>query len=248
MKLIFSGNHLCKVNNGGCSHLCLLTPNGYQCACPESLSLESKSKSCLTGARSHLTMVILKRRTSAIQYKKQEFVMCIPVVCSLPSRRTHELILLLLLLSLWWWSNVTDSLVSKPILFTVASRGTPSLTTISTTMLQSRVQSVSTTKSLPGSPLKSTLSPTLLPSVGPPATRNPITCRPGTCENGGTCAETTQTCTCPQYYIGYDCSTYVGNCCPRSCEASWLLHWWIASRNIRCNEQLFFQSEWGLSL
>lgn len=45
-------------------------------------------------------MVIRKRQTSAIQYKKQEFVMCIPVVCSLPSRRTHELILLLLLLSL----------------------------------------------------------------------------------------------------------------------------------------------------
>ena len=100
MKLIFSGNHLCKVNNGGCSHLCLLTPNGYQCACPDGLSLESESKSCLTGARSRLTMVIRKRRTSAIQYKKQEFVMCIPVVCSLPSRRTNELILLLLLLSL----------------------------------------------------------------------------------------------------------------------------------------------------
>ena len=44
-----SGNQLCKVNNGGCSHLCLLTPDGYQCACPDGLPLQPDEKKCLTG-------------------------------------------------------------------------------------------------------------------------------------------------------------------------------------------------------
>ena len=44
-----SGNQLCKVNNGGCSHLCLLTPDGYQCACPDGLPLQPDGKKCLTG-------------------------------------------------------------------------------------------------------------------------------------------------------------------------------------------------------
>ena len=109
-------------------------------------------------------------------------------------------------------SSVTPFVVSKPILSTVASRETPSLKTISTTVLQSRVQSVLTSESRPGSPSKSTLSQTLSPSVAP------TTCRPGTCKNGGTCAETTHTCACQQYYIGYDCSIYVGKCSRRSCE------------------------------
>ena len=44
-----AGNQLCKVNNGGCSHLCLLTPDGYQCACPDGLPLQPDGKKCLTG-------------------------------------------------------------------------------------------------------------------------------------------------------------------------------------------------------
>ncbi|XP_068695706.1 low-density lipoprotein receptor-related protein 6-like [Montipora foliosa] len=44
-----AGNQLCKVNNGGCSHLCLLTPGGYQCSCPHGLSLDSTGTKCVTG-------------------------------------------------------------------------------------------------------------------------------------------------------------------------------------------------------
>lgn len=77
-------------------------------------------------------------------------------------------------------------------------------------VLQSSLQSVLTSKSIPGSPSKSTSSTTLLPSVGPTGTSKP-TCRPETCKNGGICAETAHTCICPQYYVGDDCSIYVGD-------------------------------------
>ncbi|CAH3029645.1 unnamed protein product, partial [Porites evermanni] len=52
-----AGNLLCKVNNGGCSHLCLLTPDGYQCACPDGLPLQPDEKKCLTEFSSFLLFV-----------------------------------------------------------------------------------------------------------------------------------------------------------------------------------------------
>ncbi|XP_065070459.1 low-density lipoprotein receptor-related protein 6-like [Rhopilema esculentum] len=36
----------CHKNNGGCSHLCLLRPNGYSCACPTGIRLRSDGKTC----------------------------------------------------------------------------------------------------------------------------------------------------------------------------------------------------------
>ncbi|XP_020602324.1 low-density lipoprotein receptor-related protein 4-like, partial [Orbicella faveolata] len=44
----YAGNQQCKVNNGGCSHLCLLTPDGFSCACPDGLLLLSDGKNCQT--------------------------------------------------------------------------------------------------------------------------------------------------------------------------------------------------------
>ncbi|EDO36939.1 predicted protein, partial [Nematostella vectensis] len=42
---------LCKTNNGGCSHLCLLSPNGSKCACPNQMTLKPDGKTC-NGSRS----------------------------------------------------------------------------------------------------------------------------------------------------------------------------------------------------
>ncbi|KAJ7377405.1 hypothetical protein OS493_029303 [Desmophyllum pertusum] len=37
----------CRINNGGCSHLCLLAPGGkYKCACPNGVELEADNKTC----------------------------------------------------------------------------------------------------------------------------------------------------------------------------------------------------------
>ena len=40
------GSSSCSANNGGCSHLCLLKPGGYACACPTGIALKSDGKAC----------------------------------------------------------------------------------------------------------------------------------------------------------------------------------------------------------
>ncbi|KAJ8282634.1 hypothetical protein COCON_G00051530 [Conger conger] len=41
--------HQCQVTNGGCSHLCLLSPGGgYKCACPINFYLGADNKTCLS--------------------------------------------------------------------------------------------------------------------------------------------------------------------------------------------------------
>ena len=60
------------MNNGGCSHLCLLTPDGYQCACPLGLSLDSDAKKCVTGNNyklfycAHGTLASIKNHLSLL--------------------------------------------------------------------------------------------------------------------------------------------------------------------------------------
>ncbi|XP_040564168.1 low-density lipoprotein receptor-related protein 6 [Lepeophtheirus salmonis] len=39
-------NNGCSLNNGGCSHLCLFTPSGRVCACPNDHELTSKGNTC----------------------------------------------------------------------------------------------------------------------------------------------------------------------------------------------------------
>ena len=40
----------CSINNGGCSHLCLLAPGGgRKCACPNGVELLPGNKSCSNG-------------------------------------------------------------------------------------------------------------------------------------------------------------------------------------------------------
>ncbi|CAB4007043.1 low-density lipo receptor-related 4 isoform X1 [Paramuricea clavata] len=48
------GDNPC-TNNGGCSHLCLLIPNGFQCACPETGDLLPDQKNCKMPAKSTTT-------------------------------------------------------------------------------------------------------------------------------------------------------------------------------------------------
>lgn len=41
--------HLCTLNNGGCSHLCLLAPDKmHTCACPTNFYLAADNKTCLS--------------------------------------------------------------------------------------------------------------------------------------------------------------------------------------------------------
>ncbi|XP_022106372.1 low-density lipoprotein receptor-related protein 6-like [Acanthaster planci] len=54
-------SRLCAVNNGGCSHLCLMSPDPpfYACACPTGVRLQSDRLTCANGAQE---ILILARR------------------------------------------------------------------------------------------------------------------------------------------------------------------------------------------
>uniref|UniRef100_A0A665TZ97 Low density lipoprotein receptor-related protein 4 n=1 Tax=Echeneis naucrates TaxID=173247 RepID=A0A665TZ97_ECHNA len=60
--LPFVVNNPCAVNNGGCSHLCLLAPapKASSCACPTGINLQMDGKTCTPGMSSFL---IFARRT-----------------------------------------------------------------------------------------------------------------------------------------------------------------------------------------
>lgn len=51
--IIISGLNevLCDINNGGCSHLCLMSPSKpyYKCACPTGVKLLDDKKTCADG-------------------------------------------------------------------------------------------------------------------------------------------------------------------------------------------------------
>ena len=47
--LLYVGSNPCAEDNGGCSHLCLLSAvavDGYTCTCPDGLTLDSNGKNC----------------------------------------------------------------------------------------------------------------------------------------------------------------------------------------------------------
>ena len=57
------GQNPCAENNGGCSHLCLLSAvaaDGFTCNCPDDLDLEENGKNCsgtYTVILSHFSVV-----------------------------------------------------------------------------------------------------------------------------------------------------------------------------------------------
>ncbi|KAF5269791.1 hypothetical protein FQA39_LY08572 [Lamprigera yunnana] len=46
----------CNSNNGGCTHLCLLKPAGYSCACPIGIKLSEDGRSCTEGPKNSLIL------------------------------------------------------------------------------------------------------------------------------------------------------------------------------------------------
>lgn len=74
-QLMPTGDYPCKINNGGCSHLCLLSPNppGYECACPTGSKLkENSNMTCYNSAQS-LLIVAQRLSISKISLDSPDF-------------------------------------------------------------------------------------------------------------------------------------------------------------------------------
>ena len=64
--------HPCQTNNGGCSHLCLLSPGGgYKCSCPTNFYLSADNKQCVSNCTA--SQVIHLSFTCVTLY---EFILC----------------------------------------------------------------------------------------------------------------------------------------------------------------------------
>ena len=49
MLTFLAGQNPCGIDNGGCSHLCLLSavdPRGFSCACPDGIALQEDRQNC----------------------------------------------------------------------------------------------------------------------------------------------------------------------------------------------------------
>ncbi|XP_026739011.1 low-density lipoprotein receptor-related protein 6 [Trichoplusia ni] len=74
-QLMPTGDYPCKENNGGCSHLCLLspTPPGYECACPTGSKLKENSNTTCYDSPQSLLIVAQRSAISKISLDSPDF-------------------------------------------------------------------------------------------------------------------------------------------------------------------------------
>ncbi|KAB0798924.1 hypothetical protein PPYR_06804 [Photinus pyralis] len=99
----------CSNNNGGCTHLCLLKPVGYSCACPIGITLAEDGKTCGQGPKNSL---ILAHRVD-IRQISLDVPYIVDVVLPLPplknvmsvdvDRKTGEI----------YWTDNSEDLIQK---------------------------------------------------------------------------------------------------------------------------------------
>lgn len=77
---------LCSISNGDCSHMCLLNPGGYTCACPIGVKLSGNSKTCRDGPTD---FIIFARRTD-IRQISLDIDYLVDVVLPLPPVRQFD--------------------------------------------------------------------------------------------------------------------------------------------------------------
>ncbi|KAL9884451.1 LDL receptor related protein 4 [Glossina fuscipes fuscipes] len=100
-------SHACSNDNGGCSHLCLLNPISYSCACPVGITIQPDNRTCSSGPSKY---IIFAHRVD-IRQISMDFDHLIDVVLPLPpisnavaldvDRKTGQI----------YWSDIVDSLI-----------------------------------------------------------------------------------------------------------------------------------------
>ncbi|XP_073243933.1 low-density lipoprotein receptor-related protein 4-like [Porites lutea] len=188
----------CSSSFGGCSHLCLLRPNGYLCSCPDQLApgdvcingsipLPFKSTHMGTATYSQYQKSSVKVRSTVISFSSVK-----PSSSSVSSQ--------------WPTTSVTSTsrITSSSTIMSQSRLRTSSLTASSTSLLP-MISSHGLTSAFP-----SQRQTTVESTSQPPPTLAPSECRPGDCENNGTCIVPGYYCRCLKYYVWHRCSVYVG--------------------------------------
>ena len=101
--------------------------------------------------------------------------------------------------------RITSSFTRSTVM-TQSRLRTSSLTALSTSLLP-MISSHGLTSAFPSEKQTTVASTSQLPP-----TLAPSECRPGDCENGGTCVVPGYFCRCLKYYVWHRCSVYVGKC------------------------------------
>ena len=110
--------------------------------------------------------------------------------------------------SQWPTTSVTSTsrIISSSTIMSQSRLGTSSLTAPSTSLLP-MISSHGLTSAFPSKRQTTVASTSQLPP-----TLAPSECRPGDCENNGTCIVPGYYCRCLKYYVWHRCSVYVGKC------------------------------------
>lgn len=102
-------SNLCSVSNGGCSHLCLLNPNGYRCACPIGVRLSRDGRTCNDGP---INFIIFARRTDIRQISLDNDYL-VDVVLPLPSMTTVMTVDVDSVTGDIYWSDTAEDIIMK---------------------------------------------------------------------------------------------------------------------------------------
>lgn len=69
----------CGKENGGCSHLCLRSPNGYACACPTGVLMQADGTTCNSQPSSYLLLVTEKSLARVSFDTNDKFDVTLPI-------------------------------------------------------------------------------------------------------------------------------------------------------------------------
>lgn len=106
-------SNLCSVSNGDCSHMCLLNPHGYRCACPigVKLSKTGNGKRCNDGPND---FIIFARRTDIRQISLDNDYL-VDVVLPLPSMSSAMTVDVDSVTGDIYWSDTAEDVIMRSI-------------------------------------------------------------------------------------------------------------------------------------
>lgn len=104
-----SATNLCSISNGDCSHMCLLNPRGYTCACPIGVKLSKNGRTCRDGP----TDFIVFARRLDIRQISLDIDYLVDVVLPLPPMTTTMSVDVDVITGDIYWSDTTEDTIMK---------------------------------------------------------------------------------------------------------------------------------------